>query len=156
IPSLCSGGTPETSHSSTRLFVSLSKHMAKFRIPTSILRIIGLKDLYIFKLKSASRSTSHISCRGLTSWGETNDHEKNDKEAAAHNGGDDTILHWTSETFEESTNEIGETLVFGTGTTASRSIQIVHYGTCGNGILNGGRNYLGCNLGCDVLTKIKV
>src|SRR6056300_747757 len=160
IPSLCSGGTPETSHSSTRLFVSLSKHMAKFRIPTSILRIIILKDLYIFKLKSATKtigtSLTKVSRGGLTSWGETNDHEKNDKEAAAHNGGDDTILHWTSETFEESTNKIGETFVFGTGTTTSRSIQIVHYGTCGNGILNGSRNYLGRNLGCDVLTKIKV
>ena len=27
--------------------------MAKFRIPTSILRMINLKDLYIFKLESA-------------------------------------------------------------------------------------------------------
>src|SRR6056300_394050 len=103
IPSLCSGGTPETSHSSTRLLVSLSKHMAKFRIPTSILRIIGLKDLYIFKLKSASRSTSHISCRGLTSWGETDHNHHEDEEAAAHNGGDDAVLHWARETLKEGT-----------------------------------------------------
>src|SRR6056300_218122 len=131
IPSLCSGGTPETSHSSTRLFVSLSKHMAKFRIPTSILRIINLKDLYIFNLESATQtigaSPTKVGRRRLTSWRESNDNHGEDKKAAAHDTCDDTILHWTSETFEESTNEIGETLVFGTGTATSRSIQIVHH-----------------------------
>src|SRR6056300_1246573 len=91
IPSLCSGGTPETSHSSTRLLVSLSKHMAKFRIPTSILRIIGLKDLYIFNLeltsKAISTSLTKVRCGRLTTRGETNHNHRDDEEAAAHSRG---------------------------------------------------------------------
>src|SRR6056300_1595026 len=131
IPSLCSGGTPETSHSSTRLFVSLSKHMAKFRIPTSILRIINLKDLYIFNLETATQtigtSLTKVGRSRLTSWGETDDHEKNDKEAAAYNTCDDTVLHWASETFEESTNDIGETLVFTFSITRRSGVQRIKY-----------------------------
>src|SRR6056300_385569 len=103
IPSLCSGGTPETSHSSTRLFVSLSKHMAKFRIPTSILRIINLKDLYIFNLKlssvtqSRSGTFTEIGSGRLSSWRETKDNHNENEKAAAHDTCDDAILHWTSE-----------------------------------------------------------
>src|SRR6056300_537569 len=100
IPSLCSGGTPETSHSSTRLLVSLSKHMAKFRIPTSILRIIGLKDLYIFNLETARRGTAQVLCGRLSSWGETDHNHHEDEEAAAHDRGDDAVLHWTCEALE--------------------------------------------------------
>ena len=43
-PSLCSGGIPETSQFTTRLDVSLNWHIAKFLIPTSILRIIYIKN----------------------------------------------------------------------------------------------------------------
>src|SRR6056300_297382 len=125
IPSLCSGGTPETSHSSTRLFVSLSKHMAKFRIPTSILRIINLKDLYIFNLKlfhatqtSGTRRTQ-VTRSLLTSWRETHDYEKNNKSNATDNRSNGGIFQWTGECIKNTRNcitngtyEIGETIAF--------------------------------------------
>src|SRR6056300_1840355 len=135
IPSLCSGGTPETSHSSTRLFVSLSKHMSKFRIPTSILRIINLKDLYIFKLESARRtqtvstSFTKILCRGLSSWRKTKDNHNKNEKAAAHDARNHGILDWTSETFKDGTDKVRQTLIFGLLGRISCGTQLIHYFT---------------------------
>src|SRR6056300_1531559 len=118
IPSLCSGGTPETSHSSTRLSVSLSKHMAKFRIPTSILRIINLKDLYIFNLKlsrvtqSRSSTFTEIGSGRLSSWRKTKDNHNENEKASADDARNHGILDWTSETFKEGSDNVGDTLVF--------------------------------------------
>src|SRR6056300_1667576 len=105
IPSLCSGGTPETSHSSTWLFVSLSKHMAKFRIPTSILRIIKLKDLYIFKLETLHGLCTRILGERLTRWGHT---ERKDGTTAytRYNGRD---YRWHSTRTQNVTNTLTNT-----------------------------------------------
>src|SRR5210317_349788 len=112
--------------------------MAKFRIPTSILRIINLKDLYIFNLKlssvtqSRSGTLTKILCSRLSSWRKTEDNHNENEKAAAHDARNHGILDWTSETFKEGSDNVGDTLVFGLLGRTSLSGQFVQCFTFGD------------------------
>src|SRR6056300_1365572 len=73
-PSACCGGIPSTSHCLTRFQVLSSRRQrAKFFVPTSILKIIGIKDIHSFKSIRETEGYSRLVYNWVmihTSWNE--------------------------------------------------------------------------------------